>query len=332
MSAPSPVVPAASPWPRRLAWATWCATIPLVFFGGSVTSLHAGLAIDGWWVVDPGKGDFFLPLYPLDRWVHSLGAFVEHTHRLLGMLVGLLAIATVVAAFLREKRGLPRALALLGLVAIVGQGVLGGLRVLEKSTDLAFLHGSIGQAVFALLGAAAFAMAPSEAASGRVAAEAPAQKRLLLAALAATAVVYAQIVIGAWLRHGQSLVALVAHVVMLMFVAGAVTFLAHALRKAAEENGGAADERALRRTGIALWSVFWAQLTLGMLAFVWVYVVVGKDRVPTELHQSFFPTLHVLGGAALLFCCVASLVRALRRRAVPEHATATTAVRAGAAG
>lgn len=335
-SAPSPAVPAASSWPRRLAWATWAATIPLVFLGGSVTSLHAGLAIDGWWVVDPDKGDFFLPFYPLDRWVHSLGTFVEHTHRLLGMLVGLLAIATVVATFLREKRGLPRALAALGLVAIVGQGVLGGLRVLEKSTDLAFLHGSIGQAVFALLGAAALVLAPSGSSSGpssgRVAAEAPAQRRLLLASIAATAVVYAQIVIGAWLRHGQSLVALVAHVVMLMFVAGAVTFLAHALRKAAEEHGGAADERALRRTGIALWSVFWAQITLGMLAFVWVYVVVGKERVPKELHQSFFPTLHVLGGAALLFCCVASLVGALRRRALPEPASAASAMRAGAAG
>lgn len=324
------VAPAtASSWPRRLAWATWIATIPLVFFGGSVTSLDAGLAIDGWWVVDPGKGDFFLPLYPLDKWVHSLGTFVEHGHRLLGMLVGLLAIATVVAAFLRERRQLPRMLALAGLLAVIGQGVIGGYRVLEKSTDLAFLHGSIGQAVFALLGACALAMAPSAPSAGRVPADAPAQKRLFLASIVAIAAVYAQIVVGAWLRHGQSLAALLTHVVLLLAVAGAVTFLAHALRAAAE---GAADGQKLRRAWIALWSVFWAQITLGMLAFVWVYVVVGRERTPTELHQSFFPTLHVLGGATLLFLCVAGLVLALRRRAPAVAAVATAAVRTGAAG
>ncbi len=297
---------AASPWPRRLAWATWGAAIPLVFFGGSVTSLDAGLAIDGWWVVDPGKGDFFLPLYPLDRWVHSLGAFVEHTHRLFGMLVGLLAIATVVATLLREKRALPRTFAVAGLLAVIGQGVLGGYRVLEKSTDLAFLHGSIGQLVFVLLGATALVLAPDASARS---APTPERRALGRVALAAAGVVYAQIVVGAWLRHGQSLAALVTHVVMLLGVAGLVTFLAHALGKAAST---ASDGASLRRLRLALWSVFWLQITLGMLAFVWVYLVVGQGRTPTELHQSFFPTFHVMGGAALLFTVVACALRAFR--------------------
>lgn len=313
MSATSPAVHAArvetaaeSPWPRRLAWTTWAAAIPLVFFGGSVTSLDAGLAIDGWWVVDPGKGDFFLPLYPLDRWVHSLGAFVEHTHRLFGMLVGLLAIATVVATFLRERRRLPRAFAAFGLLAVIGQGVLGGLRVLEKSTDLAFLHGSIGQAVFVLLGATALVLAPD---AGVAAAPTAERRTLRRVAFATIGVVYAQIVVGAWLRHGQSLGALVTHVVMLLGVAGLVTFLAHALGKAAET---APDGAYLRRLRIALWTVFWVQITLGLLAFVWVYLVVGQGRTPTELHQSFFPTLHVMGGAGLLFVVVASALQASR--------------------
>ncbi|MBK7874368.1 MAG: COX15/CtaA family protein [Planctomycetes bacterium] len=321
MSATSPAVHAArvetaveSPWPRRLAWTTWAAAIPLVFFGGSVTSLDAGLAIDGWWVVDPGKGDFFLPLYPLDRWVHSLGAFVEHTHRLFGMLVGLLAIATVVATFLREKRGTPRAFALAGLLAVIGQGALGGYRVLEKSTDLAFLHGSIGQAVFVLLGATALVLAPEARAS---VAATPERRTLGRVAIATTAVVYAQIVVGAWLRHGQSLAALVVHVGMLVLVVGAVTFLAHALRRAAET---APDAPRLRRLRIVLWGIFWGQLTLGMLAFIWVYLVVGQGRTPTELHQSFFPTLHVMGGAALLFACVASVLQAFRGASAASEA------------
>ena len=43
-----------SPWPRRLALATWLGALPLVVLGGSVTTLRAGMAIDGWWVLDRG--------------------------------------------------------------------------------------------------------------------------------------------------------------------------------------------------------------------------------------------------------------------------------------
>src|SRR5262249_41575588 len=72
----------ASPWPRRLALAALVAAVPLVFFGGTVTTLHAGLAIDGWLVLEPGRGDHFLWLYPVDKWFRDVGTFVEHTHRL----------------------------------------------------------------------------------------------------------------------------------------------------------------------------------------------------------------------------------------------------------
>jgi cytochrome c oxidase assembly protein subunit 15 len=301
----------ASAWPRRLAWATWLATIPLVLFGGSVTSLNAGLAIDGWWIVDPGKGDFFLPLYPLDRWTTSLGAFVEHTHRLIAMAVGLLAIATAVVAQLREPRKTPRVIAWLAVAAIGIQGLLGGLRVLEKSTDLAVLHGALGQAVFALVGATAIAFAP-RAPRRAIEALRSADRRLCIVAVLAVLVVYAQIVIGAWLRHGQSLAALAVHVMMVLAVSGAIAWLASSLRSVARE---AADARALRRLSVVVWSVLAAQLVLGLLAFVWVYVVVGRERDATELHQSFFPTLHVLGGAGLLFAVVAAAMHAFARPA-----------------
>lgn len=306
----APRHPTTSPWPRRLAWAAWAAAIPLVFFGGSVTSLHAGLAIEGWMIVDPGKGDWFLPLYPLDRWTRSLGTFVEHSHRLFGMLVGLLAIASVVMTLVAERRNLPRALVPAALVAVIVQGVLGGLRVLERSTDLAFLHGALGQAVFVLLGAAALSLAPRRDAIPSAAQASNA--RLKRVAVGASAVVYLQIVIGAWLRHGQSMIALAAHVVVLLGAIAAVTMLAHALKRAEEH---APDAQGLARHRKALWIVLWAQLLLGLLAFTWVYVVVGRDRQATELHQSFFPTMHVLGGAALFFACVAAWLRASTRAA-----------------
>src|SRR5688500_7568632 len=86
-----------SAWRRRLALATLALALPLAFFGGSVTTLGAGLAIDGWLILEPGRGDWFLWFYPLEQWFRDVGTFVEHSHRLLGSGVGLLAIATAVA-------------------------------------------------------------------------------------------------------------------------------------------------------------------------------------------------------------------------------------------
>ena len=37
----------ASPWPRRFALATLAAALPLILFGGTVTTLRQGMAEDG---------------------------------------------------------------------------------------------------------------------------------------------------------------------------------------------------------------------------------------------------------------------------------------------
>lgn len=321
----APVAPReAGPWPRRLAWWTWAATIPLVLLGAAVTSTGSGLAIDGWWIVDPGKGDFFLPIYPLDRWVHSVGTFVEHMHREFGMLVGLLAIATVVASFTAQKERAPRVLSIVALLLVCAQGALGGFRVLEKSTDLAFLHGAFGQLVFAFLAlnALTFGAAPRGCASR--AGDAERTRALKLASALACAVVYVQIVVGAWLRHGQSTIALVAHVVFVVAVLGAVVLLGHLLGAAAAGAAGAEgaeDAAPLRKLRRDLWIVTAAQIVLGLLAFLWVYLV-RQERTTDELHHALFPTLHVIGGSALLFTCVRAAVHAWRRGAPAAPALA----------
>jgi heme A synthase len=122
----------ASPWPRRLALSTLLAAVPLVLFGGTVTTLHAGLAIDGWLVLEPGRGDHFLWLYPVDKWFRDVGTFVEHSHRLFGSVVGLLAIATVIAAFASGNPRRTRVLSVAALLAVVAQGDR-RLRVLERA-------------------------------------------------------------------------------------------------------------------------------------------------------------------------------------------------------
>ncbi len=279
---------AASPWPRRLALATLLAAIPLVFFGGTVTTLHAGLAIDGWLVLEPGRGDHFLWLYPVDKWFRDVGTFVEHSHRLLGSLVGLLAVATLVATFALDGRRTTRALASAALLGVVVQGVVGGLRVLEKSEDLAFLHGAIAQAVVALLGASWLASAMSRESTGS----------LRLAWLGAISA-YAQIVAGAWLRHGGGVPALAVHGILAAVVGILVILLARTFTSGAP---------ALRRVLLALLTT---QFALGFAAFgvVWLGPERASGAAP-GLGSSVFPTLHVLIGGSLLLACVAGIFRA----------------------
>jgi cytochrome c oxidase assembly protein subunit 15 len=295
-----PTAPQAAPsgWPKWLAFATVLAAVPLVFFGGTVTTLHAGLAIDGWLVLEPGRGDHFLWLYPVDKWFRDVGTFVEHTHRLFGSLVGLLAIATVATTWATDRRRLPRILSMAAFVAVVVQGTIGGLRVLEKSEDLAFLHGAIAQAVFAVLGAS-FLAASARARSERSSTWAGAP-RLRWLSLLTSVVVYLQIVAGAWLRHGGSVPALVIHGVLATAVIGFVLALARDLRKSAEVVEDGRRPRALRAWLLGL---LVAQIALGLAAYV---VVWGSAGTSGNLGISLFPTLHVLGGGGLLLACVAS--------------------------
>ena len=155
MVTPSPKsIDSTSRWPSRLARWTLYAAIPLVLFGGTVTTMRAGMAEDGWWTPD----GHLLWLYPWAMRIRNAGVFVEHHHRELGSLVGLLSLVTVIATWCFEKRWGPRLLALAGLTAVSVQGAIGGFRVLENDPQLAFLHGALGQAVFTLLAVVAIGL------------------------------------------------------------------------------------------------------------------------------------------------------------------------------
>lgn len=289
-----------------------------------MTTLHAGLAIDGWLVLEPGRGDHFLWLYPLDKWFRDLGTFVEHTHRLLGSLVGLLAIATVVATWVTDRRRLPRLVSLAALLAVIAQGAIGGFRVLERSDHLAFLHGAIAQGVFALLGASWIALSPIlPAESGAPAPEnAGFGRSLRRLSIAAVASVYLQILAGAWLRHGGGMDALALHLGVALPVLILVPLLARQLRTGGDRSTEEARTRlrALRRWLIGSLA---GQVALGVAALV-VVSMPAAARAGEGLGTAVLPTLHVVGGGILLLACVASSVWAHRvfpaRAAQPPQA------------
>lgn len=283
--------------PYWLAVATFVAAMPLVLFGGTVTSLDAGMAIDGWLVLEPGRGDHFLLAYPIDKWFRDAGTFVEHTHRLFGVLVGLLAIATLASTLVLRLSAARRLCAAAALLAICAQGALGGFRVLENSPRLAFLHGAFAQAVIALLAVQASLLA-REWASTR---PSPCKLARGLHRLSAAAVggVYVASFAGAWLRHGQGFGPLALHLFVVLGAVGLLLALCAKLRAtvAAGEAGGG-ERRALgvqRRRILGLLAV---QVLLGLGSFWIVFLAVGPSA--QRVHDSIFPTLHVFFGALLL--------------------------------
>jgi cytochrome c oxidase assembly protein subunit 15 len=179
---------------------TACATFPLIFMGGLVTSHQAGMSVPDW----PNSYGYHMFLFPPRLWIG--GILYEHTHRLMGTVVGMLSIALVVASFFSKWAGKrERWLAAAVLAAVIFQGVLGGLRVVLVKLDLAIVHACVAQAFFCL--AAFVALETSrwwhnfkepdskELASGR---------SLVRLGVVTVVAIYLQLIVGATMRHFQA--------------------------------------------------------------------------------------------------------------------------------
>lgn len=302
------------PWPRRLAWATLLAALPLVLLGGTVTTLRAGMAIDGWFVLEPGRGDHFLLAYPVEKWLRDAGTFSEHSHRLFGTLVGLLAIAHVAATLQWDRRRELVACAVAGLVAICGQGALGGFRVLENSQELAFLHGSFAQAVFALLCVNVVLASDDWRALPRRRDDGARAARGL--AWFAVLAVYGQSVLGAWLRHTGFALPLALHVLGAFAAVAAVVLAARKWKQVAGDDAGA---RPLARAARRAHALLGLQFLLGIGALLAVTVLSGGFQGKVSTGEMVFATAHVLCGALLLAQCLAGALWSQRLLATAEE-------------
>lgn len=184
---------------HALAVLTACATFPLIFMGGLVTSHQAGMSVPDW----PNSYGYNMFLFPPRLWIG--GILYEHTHRLMGTVVGMLSIALVASAFMTRRAGRrERWLACAVLGAVIFQGILGGLRVVLVKLDLAIVHACVAQAFFCLAAFMAVATSrwwnqPRELtdASGR-------GRSLVWLGVATVAVIYLQLIVGATMRHFQA--------------------------------------------------------------------------------------------------------------------------------
>src|SRR4029078_1964304 len=123
---------------NRYAILVACATFFLIIAGALVTSNDAGLATPDWPL---SNGQVF------PKMVGNL--FWEHGHRMVATTVGMLTIVLMVYILLKEKRPWVRKLGVFALLAVIAQGLLGGLTVkLMLPLAVSSAHATLAQLFF----------------------------------------------------------------------------------------------------------------------------------------------------------------------------------------
>jgi len=187
-----------SRWLHGFCLATLIATFPLIFLGGLVTSLGAGLSVPDW----PNSYGYNMFLFPPSMWVG--GILYEHTHRLQGTLVGLLAIFQCVVAWRTESRAWVKWLCTAVLLSVIAQGLIGGFRVTEISLVLAILHGIFAQIVLGTMAVACVVTSKWWRTAPNLSAGGGRPGRVVWLAMGVAGLVVLQLVAGAMMRHKEA--------------------------------------------------------------------------------------------------------------------------------
>ncbi len=277
----------------------------LVTLGAFTTSIGAGMAFRDW----PLSNGSINP----EGWLRDVSMFAEHSHRLSGMMMGLITIALAVWLWVREERGWLRELGLWALGIVLLQGVIGGQRVtldalqipgfqMSLGQMLRIPHGILAQAYVCVLIAIATAST-----RGWVERAMPLQPRVRRIGLVCTALIFVQLVIAVTMRHNAAGLAIptfpystpgaqwlpaqwsfpvaihFAHRAMAVVLAGALTAFAFLIRR------DPAATLALRAGASALVSLVVLQILLGA-QIIWTmrhpetttsHVVVGALTLAT---------------------------------------------------
>lgn len=302
-----------SSYKPALAWfaalgAAW--VFGVVTLGAFTTSIHAGMAFPDW----PLSNGSINP----QGWLTEIDKFAEHSHRLFGMVMGVLAIGLVTGLQLREERGWVRKLGWAALAIVILQGFIGGKRVLLDSLAvpgfemslgqmLRIPHGILAQVYVCMLFAIASSLSrpwiegPGATTASSTGSAVPQKIRVL--AVIATSLVFVQLIVAAVMRHNNAGLAIptfpltpegglipaawdfrvaihFAHRAMALVIAVALVSLATALWRSPMVGRG------LKRAAALIVTLLVIQILLGGAA-IWT------------LRGPFYTTAHVIGGVSI---------------------------------
>jgi len=286
----------AEAWTHRVALTATAATAVLIVAGGLVTNTGSALAVPDW----PTTFGHNMFLYPWSQMVG--GVLYEHGHRLLGVLVGFLTLALALILWMGGARGSLRGLGIVALVLVCVQGLLGGLRVILLRDVLAIFHGALAQLVFALLTALCVLTS-----SGWRAAQRPLPvgqaERLSRFALAVTAIVYGQIILGTLTTHAGW---------VLPHLGGAIVVLVTAMGLTAQTLAHHSGRPALVWPARALVGLLVLQAALGVGAYAMRFT--DFQRPEGAAGSLAFPVAHRVTASLLLGAAVVLVLHSWRLR------------------
>ena len=260
----------------RFALFTTVMSFLLIIAGGLVTSTGSGLSVPDWPL---SYGTLFPPMVG--------GIRFEHTHRMIAGMVGLLTLILAIWLFVTEPRRSVRWLGIGAFGLIVLQALLGGLTVLwQLPPAVSVLHACLGQTFFATMVVLTMTLSPGWMAKIAYSPTSFPSARL---PILTTTVLYAQLILGAILRHTGS--GLGYHLSGALAVVGCVILLALSTRQHPHFKP---NVRLLEK-------LLGTQLILGGLTFF------RRGAV-------LISTAHVAVGALLLSACASLTVRVLRSR------------------
>lgn len=265
---------------QALATLLAVAVFPLIIVGAGVTSKDAGMAFPDW---PTSNAHLINP----PGWTENDATLWEHGHRLIGWVVGMIAIASATISW--RCGGARRNLAIATLLAISVQGVLGGMRVREISTTLAMVHGIWGQACFCL--ACVTALVCSRTWVNRQdRLTIPSGPLLFRISLATTAALLLQLTLGAALRHFPGNTLLLVHLLWAVASSLLVGWLVLWVI------GNHPRRDLIEMLGWSLGLLMVIQLMVGGVALIVTYMAIG----PRGALYWVVPSIHVAVGALVL--------------------------------
>lgn len=180
--------------------------ILLLYAGGFTTTIRAGMAFLDW----PLSNGSINP----EGWLENEDMMAEHSHRLLGMVMGLLSITLCAFAYLFKASHLVKKMGIALVILVVTQGLLGGLRVKLDQLNLdidhnlyaqtfAVSHATLAQIFLCLL--VAFVVTTSRSwISNNAGFNKKPSNKLGNVGLIACAAIVLQLIIGAVMRHSHA--------------------------------------------------------------------------------------------------------------------------------
>lgn len=258
-------------------------------------------------------------LYPWLNDLRHTDRFTEHGHRLAGIVIGLTSIALVAVAFLRGRYTWVRWYSIAILIAVIGQGLLGGARVLLDASLLAMVHSLTGALFFAMCVAFAMLTSTQWTTSRKSISDhdrSPLSFPASVMVMALPFLVLVQYWLGGMFRHMGRM--MFEHLAGAGIVALAgMTCVILLLRS---------ESRVLRRSGTGILLALLLQLGLGTGAWLTKLNVPWFGWVAStgSLSSVVFRSMHTIGGMLLLTASVLAAVHVARQlswHSVPSSLT-----------